>query len=102
MRLLSFRAEGRDRVGLWVDEHVLDLGWDGDMATWLAAGDEALSAARRLLDDAGLGLERLARQGRALSVQEVTFRPVVPRPAKILCLGLNYRHHAIEMGWALP
>jgi acylpyruvate hydrolase len=30
------------------------------------------------------------------------FAPVVPRPAKILCVGLNYRNHILEMGRALP
>lgn len=28
--------------------------------------------------------------------------PVVPRPAKILCVGLNYRSHILEMGRELP
>jgi len=28
--------------------------------------------------------------------------PVVPRPGKILCVGLNYRNHILEMGRDLP
>jgi acylpyruvate hydrolase len=28
--------------------------------------------------------------------------PVVPRPSKILCVGLNYRNHILEMGRELP
>jgi len=28
--------------------------------------------------------------------------PVVPRPEKILCVGLNYRQHILEMGRELP
>jgi acylpyruvate hydrolase len=28
--------------------------------------------------------------------------PVVPRPGKILCVGLNYRNHILEMGRELP
>lgn len=28
--------------------------------------------------------------------------PVVPRPSKILCVGLNYRSHILEMGRELP
>lgn len=28
--------------------------------------------------------------------------PVVPRPAKIVCVGLNYREHILEMGRELP
>ncbi len=32
----------------------------------------------------------------------VTLLPPVPNPAKILCVGLNYRDHAIEGGKAIP
>jgi len=35
-------------------------------------------------------------------VSEATFLPPVPDPAKILCVGLNYRDHAIEGGKAIP
>jgi acylpyruvate hydrolase len=30
------------------------------------------------------------------------YQPLVPRPAKIMCLGLNYRAHIEEMGRELP
>ena len=30
------------------------------------------------------------------------YAPVVPRPEKILCVGLNYRKHAQEAGMAIP
>lgn len=30
------------------------------------------------------------------------FAPVVPRPGKIVCVGLNYRNHILEMGRELP
>ena len=29
----------------------------------------------------------------AIPLADVTLRPVVPRPGKILCVGLNYRAH---------
>lgn len=32
----------------------------------------------------------------------VKLLPPIPRPAKILCIGLNYRDHAIEGGKAIP
>ena len=35
------------------------------------------------------------------SGQSVKFLPPVPDPAKILCIGLNYRDHAIEGGKAM-
>lgn len=43
------------------------------------------SASRWLLDEATL-----------------TYGPCVPNPGKIICVGLNYRRHAIESGMAIP
>jgi acylpyruvate hydrolase len=37
-----------------------------------------------------------------LDVSRPDFAPVVPRPSKILCVGLNYRNHILEMGRELP
>lgn len=38
----------------------------------------------------------------ALSISELTFRTVVPRPSKVICVGLNYRAHAEEANRELP
>jgi acylpyruvate hydrolase len=35
-------------------------------------------------------------------IDAVDVAPVVPRPGKVLCLGLNYRAHILEMGHELP
>jgi acylpyruvate hydrolase len=40
--------------------------------------------------------------GRAYPSDDVDFAPVVPRPGKVLCVGLNYRNHILEMGRELP
>ncbi len=37
-----------------------------------------------------------------LSRSEVTLHAPVPRPGKIICIGLNYRNHAIESGMEIP
>jgi acylpyruvate hydrolase len=39
---------------------------------------------------------------RAVPLAEVTLRPVVPRPAKIVCIGLNYLDHVGETGREIP
>jgi acylpyruvate hydrolase len=45
----------------------------------------------------------LAREGaRPVPVAEADFAPVVPRPGKIICVGLNYRSHILETGRELP
>jgi len=48
---------------------------------------EVLIAARRLAAS-------------AFSAAEATLRPVVPNPAKVFCVGLNYRSHVAETGRA--
>ena len=37
-----------------------------------------------------------------MPLDEVTLRPVVPRPAKIFCVGLNYLDHVGETGREIP
>ncbi|TDB91528.1 FAA hydrolase family protein [Actinomadura sp. KC216] len=41
-------------------------------------------------------------QGEARPVDDAGLAPVVPRPGKVLCVGLNYRNHILEMGRDLP
>ena len=33
---------------------------------------------------------------------QASFAPVVPRPSKVICVGLNYREHILETGRELP
>lgn len=35
-------------------------------------------------------------------LSEAEFAPLVPRPEKIVCVGLNYRSHILELGLELP
>ena len=60
------------------------------LAGVLAAGQRGLDAARALTDRDG------TEYGKA------DLAPAVPRPRRILCLGVNYREHAIEGGRAVP
>jgi len=43
-----------------------------------------------------------AASGTTYSANEVDLAPLVPRPGKIVCVGLNYRSHILEMGRELP
>lgn len=36
------------------------------------------------------------------TVEVLSYAPVVPEPSKIICVGLNYRNHILEMGRDLP
>lgn len=48
--------------------------------------------------------EALARDasGEVVQLADADYAPVVPRPGKILCVGLNYATHIKEMGRELP
>ncbi|HUA15875.1 MAG TPA: fumarylacetoacetate hydrolase family protein, partial [Verrucomicrobiae bacterium] len=43
-----------------------------------------------------------APPGAALDLKDVTLLAPVPRPPKLICVGLNYRDHALESGLAIP
>ncbi|HEV3357754.1 MAG TPA: fumarylacetoacetate hydrolase family protein [Pseudonocardiaceae bacterium] len=43
-----------------------------------------------------------AGHGARHELAAVEFAPVVPRPGKIFCVGLNYRGHILEMGRHVP
>jgi acylpyruvate hydrolase len=36
------------------------------------------------------------------AIEPARWAPVVPHPGKVLCVGLNYRQHILEMGRTLP
>ena len=43
-----------------------------------------------------------AAAGPSHGLDTVDFAPLVPAPEKIICVGLNYRDHVLEMGNELP
>jgi len=70
---------------------------DGDLAIEIGASDVgALLAAGDWRAQAG------AADGPRHRIADLSYAPVVPRPGKIICVGLNYRSHIIEMGRDLP
>ena len=70
---------------------------DGDLAIEIGASDVGvLLAAGDWRALAG------AADGPQHRIADLSYAPVVPRPGKIICVGLNYRSHIIEMGRDLP
>lgn len=96
MRLLSFAQKGVPRYGLVEGEGVIDLsariGTEYPSLRALLAGNALAKAADRFL---GRG-----RADHALA--DIAFRPVIPDPDKILCIGINYETHRAEMGRPKP
>jgi 2-keto-4-pentenoate hydratase/2-oxohepta-3-ene-1,7-dioic acid hydratase in catechol pathway len=93
MKLLSFAADGKEWFGAARDDGVITLNdkiGQPNLRAALAAG--AIETMRDAAKDAA--------PDRKLS--EIRFLPVIPRPEKVLCAGINYRSHATEMGRDLP
>jgi 2-keto-4-pentenoate hydratase/2-oxohepta-3-ene-1,7-dioic acid hydratase in catechol pathway len=97
--LCTFRTNGEPLLGAEtargiVDLHAVDPALPPTVRALLAAGPDALTGARRALD--------AARDEHVVPRRAVTLLPPVPDPSKIVCIGLNYRDHAAEVGMALP
>ncbi|HEX4041176.1 MAG TPA: fumarylacetoacetate hydrolase family protein [Xanthobacteraceae bacterium] len=93
MKLLSFTAGGTDWFGAVRDDGVVALNdkvGQPDLRSALAAG-----AMGKMREAAGAAKPDFA-------LDAIEFRPVIPRPDKILCAGVNYRAHAAEVGRELP
>jgi 2-keto-4-pentenoate hydratase/2-oxohepta-3-ene-1,7-dioic acid hydratase in catechol pathway len=86
VRLLTFHRDGGLGLGLVTPDGVAEL----------AAGD--LNA---LLAGPAADIERLATGPRRAEA-DLQLGPCVPRPGKIVCVGLNYRRHAEESGMPVP
>jgi acylpyruvate hydrolase len=68
---------------------------DGDVLIPLDCADVG-----ELLALGGSAAERAGAP--AVPAEEAVFAPVVPRPGKVICVGLNYRAHILETGRELP
>lgn len=108
MKLLAFNpknvsqsGERRYRVGAMVDEQIADL-----TPSILPMGLSAVEILRcydldtnfvePATDAIDSGLLPL------IDPDDVKIEAPVPRPGKIICIGLNYRNHAIESGMEIP
>jgi len=88
MKLASYRLDGQDTYGAVVGDGVVTLGSRNHptLRDALAAG--------------ALGELRAAATGKTpdRKLADITWLPVIPNPAKILCVGINYKSHAEETG----
>ena len=91
MQLISFRKADRASYGVVVEDGIVDVGWRlgkrlPDLKSVLAQG--ALADVAQVV----------ATVKPTLKLDEVEFLPVIPNPDKIICAGVNYEAHRIEMG----
>lgn len=97
MQFASFYISGIPRLGVVTDDGIVDLAAaqpqiPSDLVAALASGVDLLAAAKAAI----------ASNAARLPLAGIRFAPVVPRPGKIICLGLNYFDHAKEGGREKP
>jgi 2-keto-4-pentenoate hydratase/2-oxohepta-3-ene-1,7-dioic acid hydratase in catechol pathway len=91
------------RAALEADGGSIDESAAGDMLAWLDLDGPWLPKARALYDEAARRGPDEAREGGAFVAREdVQLLAPVPRPGKIICIGLNYRDHAAESNMPIP
>jgi 2-keto-4-pentenoate hydratase/2-oxohepta-3-ene-1,7-dioic acid hydratase in catechol pathway len=105
MRLLNLAKSSGWSLGIDTPRGVLDVaaaqariggGAPTDVHTAIAAGSDGQTELAALL-------ERAAREpSLLLDPEQLTLGPCVPAPGKIICIGLNYRRHALETGAPIP
>src|SRR5687768_1730734 len=106
LTLLTFRADGQDRLGVKTATGVLDVPAAASLLNMYAPAtlDDLLQnedgPSLQALVDASLKSDAV----RGAFRQEATleYGPLVSRPEKIVCVGLNYRKHAQEIGSPVP
>lgn len=98
MRILSFDRDGKVALGVRRGDEVVDLGIAAPelphrLEELLALGPAALDRAGEAADAAGAD---------AVLESPPVYLPLIVRPPKIICLGLNYRDHARETNQKEP
>ena len=94
MRLVTFEHEGSEKFGCLDGDEVADISALSGQASLLAtleAGEDGFAAISKALSTAP-----------RIPLEKITFLPPLPRPGKIVCLGLNYAEHAAEGGREKP
>ena len=87
MKLATIRTADGTRAVRVDGDTLVDLG-AADLGEFLARDDWADAAA--------------SASGETYAASGVEFATLVPRPSKVVCVGLNYKTHITEMGRPLP
>jgi acylpyruvate hydrolase len=96
VQLAAFRARGEiglatHRNGCLYGLLASDRRYPGSLEDLIAKGPAALSHA-----------DSIVAKGEVFDLDQIEFLPPLRRPSKIICVGLNYREHSKESGFAQP
>ncbi len=106
MTFCTLAGRGGGTLGLRTERGILDVARASALFRIKAPAD-----IHAVIEGADCGpLKKLAdkalsdKRGRSVLIPEARarFGPAVPRPGKIICVGLNYRRHAQETGNPIP
>ena len=96
MRFITIQREGYTEPGVMIDNEAVGIrgaGFD-NLISVIGGGSDALDRVARWIDS--------PPGGERLDGATVKLTAPVPRPPKIICIGLNYRDHAIESNMPIP
>lgn len=94
MKLLSFETDAGTSYGRLEGHGVIDLGQ--------RLGNKYPDL-RTLLEESGQAeAEAIVATDVDYKLDEISYQQVIPNARRIICIGLNYREHAAEMGLKFP
>lgn len=90
MRIASYLADGAARVGIVEDERVIDL----------AIPELECCSLKSIIRNGQLRTLRSSQVKGGISrrIADISFLPLIPRPGKIIAVGINYHEHRMETG----
>jgi 2,4-didehydro-3-deoxy-L-rhamnonate hydrolase len=94
MKLFRFGKRGCEKPGVLTGESRLDISEFGEDYNEAFFGADGVARLRKWLVRNGAACQLVAKEERVA--------PCVVRPSKIVCVGLNYRQHALESGMEIP
>ena len=96
MRFVTFRADGAVEPGVAAGGQAISLAGAGfpDLLSVIAGGAVARAKIQAWIAAPPPGAVR--------DLAAVTLLAPIPRPPKLICVGLNYRDHALETNMKLP
>ncbi|HKD09834.1 MAG TPA: fumarylacetoacetate hydrolase family protein [Bryobacteraceae bacterium] len=96
MKFVTFQHNGHQHAGVVQNDNVVSLKSAGlpDMLSVLQGGADALKRVEVLLAKPPADA--------VLPLSAVKLNAPIPKPTKIICVGLNYRDHAIESKMEIP
>jgi 2-keto-4-pentenoate hydratase/2-oxohepta-3-ene-1,7-dioic acid hydratase in catechol pathway len=94
---LQATLDGQGKGG-WLPSYTSGEWWNIDGSLWSlvrSACEVAMGADEKTV-------AQWMKQGRVVALEDARLAAPVPRPGKLICIGLNYRDHALEQGAAIP